>query len=158
MTVREVCPFRADDDVAGVHVRDEVGWSFTCDRRGHPRPGPYSWLRAPEPPALGEMNGIAAEMGLDVSLPAALREYRGNWVESGVLERALAMANPKDWRFLMDRYSHTAVAAKRYTVSALGRSPGPSWARRSGGRDRWRGDRAMGLQPDDRLLGALPRT
>ena len=128
MTVREVCPFHADDDVAGVRVSDEVGWAFTCDRRGHPRPGPYSWLRPPEAPDLGEMNGIAADMGLDVSLPAALREYRGTWVEYGVLERAFAMANPEDWHFLVDRYSHTAVAAKRYTVSAfLGGVLGRLW-------------------------------
>ena len=83
MTVREVCPFHADDDVAGAWVSDEVGWSFTCDRRGHPQPGPFSWLRPPEPPDIGEMTGIAAELGLDVSLPEVLKEYRGTWVEYG---------------------------------------------------------------------------
>ncbi len=74
------------------------------------------------------MNGIAAELGLDVSLPAALREYQSIWVEYGVLERAFAMANPEEWRFLVDRYSHTAVAAKRCTVSAfLGGILGRLW-------------------------------
>ena len=128
MTVREVCPFHADDDVAGAWVSDEVGWSFTCDRRGHPQPGPFSWLRPPEPPDIGEMTGIAAELGLDVSLPEVLKEYRGTWVEYGVLERAFAVANPEQWRFLMDRYGHTAVAAKQYTVSAfLGGVLGRLW-------------------------------
>ncbi len=38
------------------------------------------------------------------------------------------MANPEDWHFLVDRYSHTAVAAKRYTVSAfLGGVLGRLW-------------------------------
>ncbi len=99
MTVREVCPFHADDDVAGVRVSDEVGWAFTCDRRGHPRPGPYSWLRPPEAPDLGEMNGIAADMGLDVSLPATLREYRGTWVEYGVLRARLCDGEPRGLAF-----------------------------------------------------------
>jgi len=165
MTVREVCPFHADDDVAGVHVSDEVGWSFACHRRGHPRPGPYSWLRAPEPPDLGEMNGIAADLELEVSLPAALSEYRGTWVEYGVLERAFALANPEDWRFLMDRYSHTAVAAKQYTVSAfLGGVLGRLWRRGLVGgiggeaTDRWSYNRTTGYwallpEPDhDRRL------
>lgn len=43
----------------------------------------------------------------------------GQWVEYGVLERAYALANPKDWAFLVGRYGHTAIAAKRYTVSAF---------------------------------------
>jgi len=103
----------------GVHVSEEVGWSFTCNRRGHPADGPYTWLRAPEPPALGELTGISAELGLDVALPAALKESRGTWVEYGILERAYALANPEDWAFLIARYGHTAVAAKRYTVSAF---------------------------------------
>lgn len=130
MSVREVCPFHADDDVVGVWVSDEVGWSFSCDRRRHPQPGPYTWLRPAEAPDLEELTGIAAELRLDVHLPAALGEYRGMWVEYGILERAYALAHPQDWQFLMDRYSHTAVAAKRYTVSAfLGGVLGRLWRR-----------------------------
>jgi hypothetical protein len=29
------------------------------------------------------------------------------------------LSNPKDWAFLMDCYGHSAVVAKRYTVSAF---------------------------------------
>lgn len=39
--------------------------------------------------------------------------FTGNWVEYGIFDRAYALAQPKDWAFLTDRYSHSAVAPKR---------------------------------------------
>jgi len=116
---REVCPLHAFDDYEGRWVSGEVGYSFTCTRQDHPVPGPFTWLRAPEPPSLGELTGIAEELRLDVTLPKALQQYQGTWVEYGVLERAYALKNPKEWNFLIERYSHTAVAAKRYTATAF---------------------------------------
>ena len=116
---REVCPLHAMDDYAGVWVSDEVGHVFTCTRADHPVPGHYTWFRPPPPPSLGELTGLAEELQLDVNLPAALSQFHGIWVEYGVLEQAYAVANPKDWAFLMQRYSHTAVAAKRYTATAF---------------------------------------
>lgn len=128
MSVREFCPFHADDDIAGVFQSDETGWSFTCDRTGHPDNGPYTWLRAPEPPGPDELTGIAAELGLATSITDVLQTTRGTWLEYGVLERAYALANPIPWAFLVDRYSHTAIAPKQYTVSAfLGGVLGRMW-------------------------------
>lgn len=114
-----MCPLHPLDDYAGVWIGDEVGYSFTCTRNDHPVEGPYTWLRAPEPPGFGELSGIADELRIDVMLPAALGAYRGTWIEYGVLERAYALDNPKDWAFLVERYSHTAIAAKRYTATAF---------------------------------------
>lgn len=119
MNVREYCPFHADDDVVGTHVSDEVGWGFRCLRDGHPSPGPFEWVRPPKPAGVDKLDGIAAELGLHEHLPDLLRHHDAVWVEYGVLERAYALARPEDWRFLLDRYSHTAVQAKRYTVSAF---------------------------------------
>lgn len=77
---------------------------------------------------MGELDGIAAQLSLDVHLPAVLRLYPEVWVEYGVLERDYASAHPADWQFLIDRYSHTAVAAKRYTATAfLGGVLGRLW-------------------------------
>jgi len=115
----ETCPFHAFDDVMGVWVGDDVGHSFTCPRSDHHVPGPFTWFRAPELASISELSGLSEELRLDVTLPAALREYRGIWVEYGILERAYALANAADWAFLIQRYSHTAIAAKRYTATAF---------------------------------------
>lgn len=117
--VRESCPFHALDDVEGVFVSDEVGHSFTCDRADHPTSGPYVWNRPVPPPPGVELTGVAAELGLDVELPSALARYAGKWVEYGVVEHAYAHARPDDWRLLVRKYGHTAIAASRYTVSAF---------------------------------------
>lgn len=119
MIDREVCPMHAMDDHTGVWVSDEVGHLFTCPRDDHPVPGLYTWLRPPPPPTVTELSGIAEQLRLDVTLPAALQEHRGTWVEYGIIEHAYALANPADWAFLIERYSHTAVAAKRYTATAF---------------------------------------
>lgn len=87
---REACSFHSDEDPQGVFVSDEVGYSFTCEREGHPEPGPRTWFRPPEPPPGLELGGLADELGLAVELPRALSEYRGKWVEYGVLEHAYA--------------------------------------------------------------------
>lgn len=115
-----VCPFHSDEDVAGVYVSNEVGEVFRCGRTaGHPQPGPYEWLKAPAEPELPEMSGLAAELGLAAALPAVLAGFQGRWVEYGVLEHAYAAAHPDDFEFLVDRYSHTAVAATHYSASAF---------------------------------------
>lgn len=117
--VFQVCPMHALEEVDGLWVSDDVGWQFTCARTDHVEAGPYTWLTPPAPPAGTQLAGIAHELGLDVEIPSILAQFDRTWVEYGVFEHAYATANPKDWRFLMERYSHTAVAAKRYTVSAF---------------------------------------
>ncbi|GAB3862615.1 hypothetical protein GCM10028801_28440 [Nocardioides maradonensis] len=115
----QVCPQHAFEEIDGVWISDEVGTEFTCSRTDHVTPGPFSWMSAPPPPAGTDLGGIAEELGLGVEIPAVLKDFAGQWIEYGVFERAYALANPKDWAFLMGRYSHTAVAPKRYTVSAF---------------------------------------
>lgn len=118
--MREVCHFHADEDVAGVRINDSGEHSFTCPRTtGHPVAGTYSWLVAPEPADLPGLSGLAQDLGLHVELPAVINLYPGRWVEYGVVEAAYALANPKDFGLLVERYGHTAIRAKRYTVSAF---------------------------------------
>lgn len=115
----QVCPQHSHEEVVGVWISNEVGTQFTCTRTDHVASGPFSWISSPPPPSGTDLTGIAEELGLGVEIPAALKEFTGKWVEYGVLERAYALANPKDWAFLVDRYGHKAIADKRYTVSAF---------------------------------------
>lgn len=117
--MRSPCPMHTDDDVAGTFVSEEVGWEFTCMRKGHPDGGPYTWISPPAVPQVAELGGLAAQLGLDVELPALLQRYPGQWVEYGIVEHDYAVAHPKDWAFLVNRYGHTAIAAKQYTASAF---------------------------------------
>lgn len=115
----QICPQHALDELDGVWVSDEVGTQFTCTRTDHVEPGPFTWFSSPPPPPGADISGIAADLGLDVEIPAVLQQFNRQWVEHGVFEHAYALAHPKDWAFLMDRYGHTAVATKQYTVSAF---------------------------------------
>ncbi|MFC7500605.1 hypothetical protein ACOACQ_19100 [Nocardioides sp. CPCC 206347] len=115
----QVCPQHSFEEVHGVWISDEVGTEFVCHRIDHVVPGPFSWINSPPPPPGTDLSGIAEELGLGVEIPAVLHQFVGTWIEYGVFERAYALANPKDWAFLIDRYGHTALAPKRYTVSAF---------------------------------------
>jgi len=118
MTI-EVCPFHGDEGVSGVPLGDEAGTvAFECDRSGHPEPGPFRWSRVPEPPAVPGMSGLAAELGLDSELPAAVASYGGRWVEYGLVERAYALAHPAGFQRLLDAYGHTHLQPSQYTASA----------------------------------------
>jgi hypothetical protein len=115
----QICHFHADEGIMGNPVSGDGTLTFTCPRTsGHPQPGPYTWFQAPPPPDsnLGE---LATDLRLAVELPAALKAFRGQWVEYGVLEHAYAKANPDDFALLVDRYGHTAIKEKRYTASAF---------------------------------------
>ena len=115
----QVCPVHADESVVGETLGD-CSVSYTCPRsRGHPEPGPYTWLHVPQPKGLPELTGIAAELGLDVELPRVLAELPGMWVEYGLVEYTYAQRNPQDFAALADRYGHTAIKASRYTVSSF---------------------------------------
>jgi hypothetical protein len=115
----QVCPVHADESVPGRKLGDG-SVSYTCPRsRGHPEPGPYTWLHVPAPKGLPELTGIAVELGLDVELPRVLAGFPGEWVEYGLVEYAYAQRNPKDFAALVDRYGHTAIKASRYTVSSF---------------------------------------
>jgi hypothetical protein len=125
-TPYECCPFHSDEDRLA-RAQAEDGWHLTCPRTdGHPISGnTYTWLAAAPDSDASQGSGLTAELGLFDELPAALGPYTGQWVEYGVLEAAYAMAQPKDFALLVERYGHTAVRAKRYTASAfLGRALG----------------------------------
>lgn len=116
---RQVCPFHADEDVVGTRL-NEGSYVFICDRStGHTAPGPHTWMQAVEPPDMPELTGLAEELRLDIELPAAIAQCSGRWVEYGVVEAAYAEANPEDFARLVERYSHTAIAATRYSASAF---------------------------------------
>lgn len=150
MIERQVCPFHADEDLVGQPTDDRGGYVFTCGRTSrHPGPGSHTWLYVAEPPGIDGLTGLAEDLGLDARLPAAIGHHPGRWLEYGVVEAEYAAANPDAFALLVDRYSHTAIAAKRYTSSAflaatLGRlsrsghvlyHPGPAtgrWAYNSG--------------------------
>jgi hypothetical protein len=122
MTVsRQVCPFHADEDIRGVPTGgSDSSLSFTCTRTGgHPHGAPHSWLYVPQPDQLPGIEGYAAELGLATELPAAIAQYRGQWIEYGVAERAYALQCPDDFAAIVGRYGHTAIRAKKYTASAF---------------------------------------
>lgn len=120
MVTREVCPFHADDDVLGVPTGVSDGSvSFTCERRNHPSGGPHSWLRVPEPAGAPGVDGLAHELGLAIVLPAVLKQYVGTWVEYGVVERAFALAYPREFAQVLERFGHRSIKPREYTSSAF---------------------------------------
>jgi hypothetical protein len=115
----EICPMHIDEQCEGVFLGDELGWSFTCSLKSHPEPGPYTWIREPKAPDLQALSGIAAELELDVKIVDILKQREGLWIEYGVLEHDFALAYPKDWAFLVDRYGHAAIAATQYSATSF---------------------------------------
>lgn len=63
--------------------------------------------------------GLTAQLELATRLPAILEQFRGHWVEYGVLEHEYAGAHPDDFAYLVKRYGHTAIAEKRYSASSF---------------------------------------
>ncbi len=114
-----VCPFHGNEAVRGEALGNDGSLTYVCDRKGHPLEGPYVWLSVPEPPDPLGADGLAADLGLAVELPAAVAKFRGQWVEYGVVEHAYATARPDDFAFLVAKYGHNSVAPKSYTASAF---------------------------------------
>lgn len=97
----------------------DLEWQYTCERTSHPNGKPFSWSHVEPPPATLGTDGIAAELGLDVELPNAVAQFRGQWVEYGVVEHTYAMANPDDFARLVDRFGHRILGASAYSSSAF---------------------------------------
>ncbi len=114
-----VCPFHGDEAVHGQALGDDGSLTYVCDRKGHPHVGPYTWLSVPEPEDPLGADGLTAELGLAIELPAAVAKYSGQWVEYGVVEHAYATARPEGFAFLVAKYGHNCVAPKSYTASAF---------------------------------------
>lgn len=121
MRTMRVCPLHGDEAVVGVALGSEGLLEFTCDRtRGHHHPGMYVWPDTPDLPEGSGAGGMGAELGWATELPAALGQYRGRWVEYGVVERAYALANPRDFATVVARFGHTAQKEHgRTTASAI---------------------------------------
>ena len=117
---RQYCHFHADDDIAGVRLNDEGGYTFTCERAtGHPTPGPYAWFRRQSLPIFRGCRASPRSSGCGCSSLLLPGQHPGRWVEYGVVEAAYAEANPADFARLVERYGHTAIKAKNYTASAF---------------------------------------
>ena len=117
----QTCAFHGSEDVEGMPTGMGNGeLSFTCDRKtDHPEPGPRTWLQLPEPPDIPGIGGLAAELRLDVELPAAIAAQHGRWVEYGVVERAYAHNRPDDFALIVERFGHRAITPTKYTASAF---------------------------------------
>ena len=65
-----------------------------------------------------ELTGLTEEWGLYHDLPKCL--VKGDpLVEYGVVEHRYLLLNPTRYRFLLDRYGHTAIAPANYTTSSF---------------------------------------
>ena len=119
--MRQVCPTHSSEEIVGVLLGEDTAYTFTCDRTDHhPRPNsPHSWMDVPEPRGIPATSGLAQELGLHEKLPDLLSQFRGRWVEYGVLERAYALSKPADFALLVDRYGHTARAKTHYSASSF---------------------------------------
>lgn len=112
-----VCPFHADGDTQGKKLADG-SWEYVCDRSGHPHGGEWRWLEVPPPPDGDGLGGFAEEYDLARELPAAVQSLGEGWFEYGLVERAYALARPQEFGEMVERWGHTALADKRYTVSS----------------------------------------
>jgi hypothetical protein len=114
-----MCHFHTEETPSGVRQPDG-SYAYTCDlSAGHPSGREWSWLEVPAPAGMDGLGGIADEYGLQIELPAAVASYGGQWVEYGLVERAYALARPKDFAELVGRYGHREVKRTPYTVSAF---------------------------------------
>lgn len=113
-----MCHFHADATPQGV-AQPDGSFAYSCDRTtGHPGDGTWSWIEVPAPQGADGLGGLAAELGLDVELPAAVASYGGDRVEYGLVERAYALARPDDFARLVAQYGHRSDNKKRrFTVS-----------------------------------------
>ncbi len=118
----QVCPFHADEWIAGVALGDDLGTvDYLCDRStGHPVPGPWEWPAVPDPLDIKDLTGLATTLKLEVALPAAVKSLGKVWSEYGLVERAYATRKPKDFARLVERFGHIASGATGgYTASAF---------------------------------------
>ena len=91
---------------------ETADYLYTCElTTGHAAPGPYCWPvvlpPAPQPAAPKHpAPDVDVKVALEAAIALASMENGGGFVEYGLIERAYALANPKDWRLLVDRYDH----------------------------------------------------
>lgn len=116
----QTCAFHGSEDVQGIPTGVDGELSFTCDRTTeHPQPGPWTWLQVAEPPDIKAVSGLAAELHLDIELPAAIAAQHGRWVEYGIVERTYAHNCPDDFAQIVERFGHRAITPSKYTASAF---------------------------------------
>ena len=139
----QTCAFHGSEDVEGMPTGMANGeLSFTCDRKTeHPEPGPRTWLQVPAPPDIPGIGGLAAELRLDIELPAAIAAQHGRWVEYGVVEHAYAHSCPDDFAIIVERFGHRAITPARRRVGGrtTATSPGGRWPQLPIGRTRCHG-------------------
>jgi len=122
MIERQICPQCGDADSVVSELRDDGTVVYMCMRsRPHLEPGAYSWLVVPRPEGVApaRINAVAQELRLDVELPLILSRWPGTWLEYGVVEAVYAETHPRDFRWLVNEYGHTAKAPSKYTASSF---------------------------------------
>jgi hypothetical protein len=117
---------------------DTLGWEFTCARDDHPSPGPFSWAAPDEPVDLGQSLGLDLRWSLPKAVQEASDSFGGGWVEYGLVERAWALANPDDWRMLVEKYDHRYFYGETATRASLPYSASKYLAGRLGALSRLR--------------------
>lgn len=111
------CHFHMDEDITGASLSDGAH-EFTCRRAGHPGDAPWTWLESPAPPDPVGLGGLAEELALETVLPAVVSSLGSGWFEYGLIERAYAELDPKGFARMVERWGHTALSRKQYSVSA----------------------------------------
>lgn len=112
---RQVCPLCANDDEVELRSDGPDLWTFVC-RNGHPV-DPYEWSPTPVEPGGEAPTGITAELGLYDALLRCV--HPGEWVEYGVVEFRLAVAEPDTYKRLLELYGHASIAPTRYSTSSF---------------------------------------
>ena len=119
---RQLCPLCGhDDEVTSARVDDE--WVVSCGSTTHP---PMEWRPKEQYQGNGTYRtGIAEELGVYDDLLACVHD---GFAEYGVIEYRFAQYAPATYKFLVDRYGHTALGPAGYTTSAfLGGALGQLW-------------------------------
>lgn len=111
----EVCAICGTSDDVEEEQTPDGATLLTCDGGGHE---PRTWAKYEEPVGLPARDGLGEELGIYEDLPALLSQDEPV-VEYGVVEHRNALAHPEEYRVLIERYGHTALAPSRYTASAF---------------------------------------
>ena len=120
---RQVCQLCAldDEELVSWEVEGPGLWRYRCTNHTPP----WTWL-TDGAAKIDEsaMGGIAYELGVYDALLGIFIDP-GQFLEWGVVEHHFASANPQVYEDLVNRYSHMALGATRYSASAfLGQAAG----------------------------------
>lgn len=111
----EVCPLCAETEAITEEETPDGATLLTCTNASH---ATHRWAKYEEPVGLPARDGLGEELGIYQDLPDLLSPD-DTVVEYGVVEHRYALAHPEEYRVLIERYGHTAIAPSQYTASAF---------------------------------------